>query len=142
MPIVIEADFGHLLRRDAGRLTKRRVVGNSVRAAVDMARLENGHFLQFAREEPSAPLPLDADARQQLKLADMRNVAPDSRRIRNSAAELRRRLEESGSFSCGSQWIDDGYSGHRRCAFFSAIEDGIANAGRLAQECGARYQNR
>ena len=47
--VVVEADRRDLLARDAGRLTKRRVVRNSAGAAVDMARFEDGRFLDSAR---------------------------------------------------------------------------------------------
>ena len=70
------ADFEHLLFGNAGRLTKRRVVRDSIRAAIHVAGLEDRHLLDFARKHTTGAFALQNDPYGKLELRDIRNVAP------------------------------------------------------------------
>jgi hypothetical protein len=75
--IIAQADRSDLLIRDTGRLTKRRVVRNSIRAAVDVTGLENRHFLDSAGQNATATLALDPDAGEQLKACNAWYMPPN-----------------------------------------------------------------
>jgi hypothetical protein len=108
--IITEADRGDLLVSDAGGLTKRRIVGNSVVAGIRVARLEDGHFLDPARKHAARALALQRRARQQEELGDVRNVGPGAGGVWHPAAEQRRRLEEPGNLPGRGSRIEQRHS--------------------------------
>ena len=87
-------------------------MGNSVSAAVNVARLENGHLLNAAREQPAAALPLERDSGKQLEFGDVRDMTPDQGRTGNATAKPCRRLKKSGNLSRCRLRFNYGYSLH------------------------------
>lgn len=83
--IVAQADVNQLLIRYARCLTKRGVMRDSVRASVDMAGLQDRHFLDAARKHAARPLALQRYPGEQLKPGDVGNVRPRPNRIRHPA---------------------------------------------------------
>ncbi len=59
LKVFIRANFDGLFVGNASRLTKRRVMGKSVFAPIEMAGLDHHHLFNFGREHRTGPFPLD-----------------------------------------------------------------------------------